>query len=238
MHSHSKGQSCSSKNKPESNPSFTHSSYIGTSYLLASTVFLPLFASIADIYGRHFGLQLSLLFFLVGSALSTGAVNMPMILAGRGIAGIGAAGLLTVRSFPCLHSRGLPHIYSGAALHPFTHLRTIPPRSFFWITDRSNSHVRHDVAQREQCTAINAVFALFGRFQYWALDWRVLSRGRLSLGVCHQVRHSLHEGDTSCLSLFHPACHAPRSPCSCALSFSVTDLVCMVPRTRNFKLQP
>ncbi|KAF8553476.1 MFS general substrate transporter [Imleria badia] len=71
-------------------------SYIGTSYLLASTVFLPLFASIADIYGRHFGLQLSLLFFLVGSALSTGAANMPMILAGRGIAGIGAAGLLTI----------------------------------------------------------------------------------------------------------------------------------------------
>ncbi|KAI9569317.1 MFS general substrate transporter [Boletus coccyginus] len=71
---------------PKSNISFTHTSYIGTSYLLAFTVFLPLFASIADIYGRHFGLQLSLLFFLVGSALSTGAVNMPMA----------AAGLLTI----------------------------------------------------------------------------------------------------------------------------------------------
>lgn len=71
-------------------------SYIGTSYLLASTVFLPFFASIADIYGRHFGLQLSLLFFLVGSAFSTGAVNMTMLLVGRGIAGIGAAGLLTI----------------------------------------------------------------------------------------------------------------------------------------------
>lgn len=71
-------------------------SYIGTSYLLASTVFLPFFASIADIYGRHSGLQLSLLFFLVGSAFSTGAVNMTMLLVGRGIAGIGAAGLLTI----------------------------------------------------------------------------------------------------------------------------------------------
>jgi MFS family permease len=66
---------------------------------LASTVFLPFFASIADIYGRHFGLQLSLLFFLVGSAFSTGAVNMTMLLVGRGIAGIGAAGLLTVCVF-------------------------------------------------------------------------------------------------------------------------------------------
>jgi len=71
-------------------------SYIGTSYLLASTVFLFFFASIADIYGRHFGLQLSLLFFLVGSAISAGAVTMTMVLVGRGVAGIGAAGFLAV----------------------------------------------------------------------------------------------------------------------------------------------
>ncbi|TDL15813.1 MFS general substrate transporter [Rickenella mellea] len=71
-------------------------SYIGTVYLLTSTVFLPLFASLADIYGRHWALQCSLLFFLGGSALSTGSKNMPMMLAGRGIAGVGAAGMLTV----------------------------------------------------------------------------------------------------------------------------------------------
>lgn len=71
-------------------------SWIGTSYLLTSTVFLPFFAAVADVYGRHFGLQISLVFFLVGSALSTGAVNIIMVLAGRGIAGVGAAGLLTI----------------------------------------------------------------------------------------------------------------------------------------------
>jgi MFS family permease len=47
---------------------------------------------VADIYG----IQLSLLFFIFGSALSTGAQNMEMILAGRGIAGVGAAGLIVV----------------------------------------------------------------------------------------------------------------------------------------------
>jgi MFS family permease len=72
-------------------------SYIGTAYLLSSTVFLPVFASAADIYGRHSALQLSLLIFLIGSAISTGAVNMTMMLVGRGIAGVGGAGLLTVR---------------------------------------------------------------------------------------------------------------------------------------------
>jgi hypothetical protein len=33
-------------------------SYIGTAYLLSSTVFLPIFASAADIYGRHSALHL------------------------------------------------------------------------------------------------------------------------------------------------------------------------------------
>ncbi|KAI0070022.1 MFS general substrate transporter [Panus rudis PR-1116 ss-1] len=69
-------------------------SYIGTVYLLTSTVFLPLFASIADVFGRHWTLQIALLFFMVGSAISTGSQNMPTMLAGRGVAGVGAAGLL------------------------------------------------------------------------------------------------------------------------------------------------
>ncbi|KAI0093053.1 major facilitator superfamily domain-containing protein [Irpex rosettiformis] len=71
-------------------------SYIGTIYLLTSTVCLPPFASIADVFGRHCALQLALILFAVGSAISTGAQNMAMMLAGRGIAGMGAAGLLAV----------------------------------------------------------------------------------------------------------------------------------------------
>lgn len=75
-------------------------SYIGTIYLLTSTVFLPPFASIADIFGRHWALQLGLIFFIIGSAVSTGSQNMTTMLVGRGIAGIGAAGLLAVRIMP------------------------------------------------------------------------------------------------------------------------------------------
>ena len=55
-----------------------------------------MFASTADIYGCHSALQLSLLIFLVGSAISAGAVNMTMMLIGWGIAGAGGAGSLTV----------------------------------------------------------------------------------------------------------------------------------------------
>ncbi|KAI0058080.1 MFS general substrate transporter [Artomyces pyxidatus] len=82
-------------------------SYIGTVYLLTSTVFLPFFGSVADIYGRHFALQASIFFFLVGSAISTGAMNMPTMLVGRGIAGIGAAGMLTVVRVILADSRSL-----------------------------------------------------------------------------------------------------------------------------------
>ncbi|KAJ7273601.1 major facilitator superfamily domain-containing protein [Mycena haematopus] len=69
-------------------------SYIGTTYLLTSTVFLPVFAQLSDIYGRHASLQLAIIVFFIGSAISTGAVAMSMMLVGRGIAGVGAAGLL------------------------------------------------------------------------------------------------------------------------------------------------
>ncbi|KAI0630258.1 MFS general substrate transporter [Trametes polyzona] len=71
-------------------------SCIGAVYLLTSTAFLPLFASLADVWGRHWALQASLLLFAIGSAISTGAHNMATVLAGRGISGMGAAGMMAV----------------------------------------------------------------------------------------------------------------------------------------------
>ncbi|KAH7102684.1 major facilitator superfamily domain-containing protein [Auriculariales sp. MPI-PUGE-AT-0066] len=82
-------------------------SYVGTVYVLTSTVFLPIFASIADVFGRHFALQLALASFLIGSSISTGANSMAAMLAGRGIAGIGAAGILTLVRTILADSRSL-----------------------------------------------------------------------------------------------------------------------------------
>ncbi len=78
-------------------------SYIGTVYTLTASVFLPVYAPFARTFGNHFALQTALFLFILGSALCTGAQNIEMVLAGRGIAGIGAAGLLAVSSlFPKL----------------------------------------------------------------------------------------------------------------------------------------
>ncbi|KAF9487945.1 MFS general substrate transporter [Pleurotus eryngii] len=82
-------------------------SYIGTVYLLTSTAFLPLFASLSDVFGRHFALQLSLFIFMIGSAISTGALNIETMLVGRAVAGVGAVGLLTIVRVIISDSRSL-----------------------------------------------------------------------------------------------------------------------------------
>lgn len=89
-----------------------------------------------------------------------------MVLAGRGIAGIGAAGLLTVRA-PFL-----------AALLQSVHtiFRNLFLYLVFGIIDRSNSHVGHGFTQPEQSPTIDTVFALFGWFQCRASDRRVFGR--------------------------------------------------------------
>ncbi|KAF7363342.1 MFS domain-containing protein [Mycena sanguinolenta] len=73
----------------------TDLTFKGTAYLLSSTVFLPVFSQLSDIYGRHASLQLAIIIFMIGSAVSTGANNMNTMLGGRGLAGVGAAGLLS-----------------------------------------------------------------------------------------------------------------------------------------------
>ena len=109
---------------------FQFLSWIGTAYLLTSTVFLPFFAvsfmyilpvtinlplqSVADIYGRHFGLQSAILLFIFGSALSTGARSMTMMIGGRAVAGIGGAGMLTV-SIRAPHTRPQVNVHSTSS---------------------------------------------------------------------------------------------------------------------------
>ncbi|KAF8334319.1 major facilitator superfamily domain-containing protein [Cantharellus anzutake] len=70
-------------------------SWVGTSYSATSTAFLLVFANLTNIFGRYATIQFALIVFAIGSALSTGAQNMPMLLAGRGISGVGTAALVT-----------------------------------------------------------------------------------------------------------------------------------------------
>ncbi|CCA75864.1 related to putative multidrug transporter [Serendipita indica DSM 11827] len=91
-------------------------SYIGTAYVLGSTVFLPISASIADVWGRYWAMQAFVFFFLIGSAICTGASSMPVLLVGRGISGIGAAGLLAIVRILLADSASLDDNNAQAAL--------------------------------------------------------------------------------------------------------------------------
>lgn len=70
--------------------------WITNSYILSSTVVLPLFGQTANIFGRRSLLILSVVIFAVGSGLAGGADNTVQIIAGRTIQGIGGAGINTL----------------------------------------------------------------------------------------------------------------------------------------------
>lgn len=70
--------------------------WITNSYILESTVVLPLFGQTANIFGRRWVLILSVVIFAVGSGLAGGADNIVQIITGRTIQGIGGGGINTL----------------------------------------------------------------------------------------------------------------------------------------------
>ena len=73
-----------------------HIAWVFTAYLLSSTVSVPLFGKISDIYGRRGVFQVTIVIFLVGSALAGIAQTMTQLILFRGIQGIGGGGLLAM----------------------------------------------------------------------------------------------------------------------------------------------
>ena len=71
-----------------------HLSWIVTAYLLATTVVVPLYGKLGDIYGRRIVLQVAVIIFLIGSALCGMAQNLPELIAFRIVQGLGGGGLI------------------------------------------------------------------------------------------------------------------------------------------------
>jgi EmrB/QacA subfamily drug resistance transporter len=67
-----------------------------TIYLLTSTITVPFWGKLSDIYGRKPVFMLGITIFLIGSALSGLSQNMAMLIAFRGLQGIGAGSLFPV----------------------------------------------------------------------------------------------------------------------------------------------
>lgn len=74
----------------------TEAFWAGTSFLLASTVFQPTFASLSNIFGRIPLIVTSLLLFLVGTLVAALSREFFVLLIGRTLQGLGGGGLQSI----------------------------------------------------------------------------------------------------------------------------------------------
>jgi EmrB/QacA subfamily drug resistance transporter len=70
--------------------------WVVTIYLLTSTITVPFYGKLSDIYGRKPMMMIGVIVFLIGSALSGLSQNMAMLILFRGIQGIGAGALFPI----------------------------------------------------------------------------------------------------------------------------------------------
>ncbi|MDE3130730.1 MAG: MFS transporter [Acidobacteriota bacterium] len=73
---------------------FSDLAWVVSAYLLASTVTIPLYGKLSDLYGRRLLFVVAIVIFLIGSALSGLASSMSELIAFRAIQGLGAGGLI------------------------------------------------------------------------------------------------------------------------------------------------
>jgi EmrB/QacA subfamily drug resistance transporter len=70
--------------------------WVVTIYLLTSTITVPFYGKLSDLYGRKPMMMIGVTIFLIGSALSGLSQNMAMLITFRGIQGIGAGALFPI----------------------------------------------------------------------------------------------------------------------------------------------
>lgn len=70
-----------------------HLSWVITAYLLSSTVIVPIYGKLSDIYGRKIFIISAIVIFLIGSVLSGISQNMFQLIISRAIQGIGGGAI-------------------------------------------------------------------------------------------------------------------------------------------------
>ncbi|KAF2650336.1 MFS general substrate transporter [Lophiostoma macrostomum CBS 122681] len=68
-------------------------SWVATAFLLASTIFQPLYGQLADIWGRKYPMMLAILVFGAGSAMCGWAQSGAVLILGRIVQGLGTGGI-------------------------------------------------------------------------------------------------------------------------------------------------
>src|SRR5205814_7148999 len=73
-----------------------HYAWVATAYLLASTVSVPIYGKLSDIYGRKPLFIVGMVIFLLGSALSGMSQTMTELIFFRAIQGLGAGAMMPI----------------------------------------------------------------------------------------------------------------------------------------------
>ena len=117
-----------------------HYSWVATSYMLLSTVSLPLYSKLSDIMGRKTILLFGVVVFLLGSIFCGLAQTMTQLIVARGFQGIGAGALLpivmaTMGDMFSPRERGRYQGFAGAV---FAFASVAGPFLGGWITDHTH----------------------------------------------------------------------------------------------------
>lgn len=118
--------------------------WIFTGYVLASTIAVPVYGKLGDVYGKRPMLLLAVSVFLVGSMLCGLARSMPELIAFRAVQGLGAGGLVplsmaTIGSMVPLRDRGRYQAFivaafaGGAGIGPLLGGLIVDHASWPWI---------------------------------------------------------------------------------------------------------
>ena len=112
--------------------------WVATAYLLSETVVLPIAGKLGDMYGRKWLTIIGVAIFVGASAFCGAAPNMPWLIIGRGIQGLGGGMLfssvftLVADIFPDLRDRAR---YQGMLFSVFALSSVVGPVLGGWITD-------------------------------------------------------------------------------------------------------
>ncbi|MEU7827450.1 MFS transporter [Nonomuraea sp. NPDC049129] len=74
----------------------SHQAWVTTAYLIASTVTMPLYGKLSDLYGRKPLYLTAVAVFVAGSLLCATATSMGALAAFRAVQGLGAGGLMSL----------------------------------------------------------------------------------------------------------------------------------------------
>jgi EmrB/QacA subfamily drug resistance transporter len=121
-----------------------HYSWVFSAYMLGSTVTVPIYGRLSDIYGRRIFFAIGLIVFMTGAVLGAAAGSMGMLIGARAIQGLGAGALIplaiiTIGDLVPPSERGRWQGLTGAViglasvLGPFTGGWIVDHASWRWV---------------------------------------------------------------------------------------------------------